>query len=106
MRVVEAFAEVVASAERTRNAVRLLWVVILGAALLVGELCAAAALFSRSPAAGVSAGLLPAVSGVGIAAWSWVRARRKTHSSGGAVATSRESCWRSCRTSGRRSSSS
>ncbi|MCR6490684.1 hypothetical protein M8542_48595 [Amycolatopsis sp. OK19-0408] len=71
MKVVEAFAEVVASAERTRNTVRILWVVIFGAALLIGEVCAVAAL---SPAAG----LLPAVSGAGLAGWSWVKARRKT----------------------------
>ena len=74
MRMVEAFTRVVASAECTRNAVRILRTVFLGAAVLLGELCAAVALFGLLPA-GASAGLLAVVPGAG--AWLWTKARRK-----------------------------
>ncbi len=71
MKVVDAFTHVVASAERTRNTIRLLRVVVIGAALLLAELCAAVALLP----AGVSAGLFALVPGAG--AWWWVKSRRR-----------------------------
>jgi hypothetical protein len=77
MRLFDAFTAVVASAEQTRNAVRILRAVILGAALLLAELCAAVALFGLLPA-GVSTGLLAVVPSAGVAACAWAKARRKT----------------------------
>ncbi|MBE1498070.1 hypothetical protein H4696_005170 [Amycolatopsis lexingtonensis] len=71
MKVADAFARVVSSAERTRNTIRLLRIVILGAALLMAEFCAAVALLP----AGVGAGLLAVVPGAG--AWWWVKSRRQ-----------------------------
>lgn len=71
MKVVEAVAHVVSSAERTRNTIRLLRIVIIGAALLMAELCAAVAFLP----AGVGAGLLAVVPGAG--AWWWVKNRRQ-----------------------------